>query len=101
MNREEKAVICTQCEHELDCERWGSKPYLGRCRDFMGKIIVKGLLYHCTCGFTDAIVEKDDGALTCTNCGAYISRKQIHDDHVESVIQRRKSVNVKECDSEL
>jgi len=59
------------CIHYERCRKAGILTCTrGDCRDYTGTIILKGLLYRCTCGYTDAIRETDDGRLVCDNCGA-------------------------------
>jgi len=63
-------MICHTCKLYSDCKRWGLLARGNTCHDYIGKIIIKGLLYRCTCGFTDMIEEAEKGKLICTNCGA-------------------------------
>ena len=65
----------TDCRHYDLCTRAGTLScakhwYKGGCRDYTGTIIVKGLLYTCTCGYSDTLHETDDGTIVCQTCGA-------------------------------
>jgi len=76
-NLKSKAGEMSNCIHYENCKKWNlltcEKPNRKPCRDFTGKIIKKGLLYRCTCGYTDTVYETDDGHLVCQTCGAHTS----------------------------